>query len=817
MVTDKLAKRVVVRRRDGSRETVLYFYTPSNETRRGNRDNLVREIKAFFENRVGEEVEDISNSSTNFFAVDENGTVYPAINYNGDVAVMYSVPSPDGKYLYVAFDIYDWSGNTRNLIAQYNCTIFKVSVENGTFTCLDPGYAPQNVNDWYSYYMKKSSSDLKPIQIDNQGNVYYLGAKFTCDEWGWCDVDWNTQPVIRKVSPDGTAQSITPDVLSIQSFVVTKTGYIVYTYYDTNSGKAGIKMYDPQTNSTNELTPDDAYSWWSDCFFFVDDLETVIYGYSASYANPGIYFAQRSKKYPGGRYVTMLKTDLFGSSEWNTSPVRVIKADDGNLYGLFEDCKDGNYTLKLYQILPYDGVPKVKIKLGKEDWWTYFANLNYMDVQISKGFAYYVEKESHPAGAYSDRTVIKMVNLNTGELKKFLGDDDWKQRYEIYFWKYSNDVIHFAGFDLATSKMVSGTIDTEKVKQGASEDEFLKINEVTSVVAQGAKIRDLEVLEPKQPEQDPGDNPRATIYVNSENPYSVSIKFNKYMDKESVNQAVKIVDNSTGDELGGMKVWFYKALHIIVDADGENGKYTVPFSYNETYTISIDQSMAKDAYGWYLACDENNPCSKNVTIRPETGWWLGVDEAVAGLTNGKVGKLALPSSEFTRTLFSNATSKDFSLSFAVNMKNWGEIKFVLKGNCTTDWGGTYSYDIFNFDIYDSYSYGNYYGSDGKYNWYDSSDDIGYISNLLYGWRKVELSMDNGTMVLKILDENGNELVNKSFEVGNPYGYTCSDYSLEMTLGYEKGDVFYFDNFVLTHGGTEIVNATFDSEIPDLLK
>ena len=97
-----------------------------------------------------------------------------------------------------------------------------------------------------------------------------------------------------------------------------------------------------------------------------------------------------------------------------------MNGDDGYVYSLFVEnqgywdesagvWKDQN-MVNLYKVLPYQPAPKVSLKVGR-NWWD---ALNNMDMQISKGYVYYSEKENHLAGLYQPRSLIKIRRLSDG-------------------------------------------------------------------------------------------------------------------------------------------------------------------------------------------------------------------------------------------------------------------------------------------------------------------------------------------------------------------------------------------------------------------
>ena len=151
----------------------------------------------------------------NLIGIDENGVAFEALTSTEELNVMYTVLSPDGKTVYIVLDP-EFMHNANQTIGLMNCMMFAVDLESNDYTCLDPGFAPQTMDNEFRQTI--SNSTVKPIQMDDDGNIYYLGRPFTvnentwCDEWdnaGNCvnehsdyniDYNWDIQPVIRKIS-----------------------------------------------------------------------------------------------------------------------------------------------------------------------------------------------------------------------------------------------------------------------------------------------------------------------------------------------------------------------------------------------------------------------------------------------------------------------------------------------------------------------------------------------------------------------------------------------------------------------------------------
>lgn len=572
-------------RQDGRTIPTYVFHTPTTEE-----EAKARQAEAI--QRQGEE-----EVGCNLIAIDENGVASDALESLEELNVMYTVLSKDGKTVYVVLDP-DYIHNATNTIGTTNCMMFAVDLQTNEYTCLDPGFAPQKMDD--SYRQTISSSTTKPLQMDDDGNIYYLGRTFTvhshtdewCEEWdeyGNCvewqqgdthydhiEYDWNTQPVIRKISvkkdPDGNPSyedghllyedpvELTPDNDYISSFLVSKDGILVYTFENWEAGDYGIKMY--ADGATNELTGETA-GWWGQMFYLIGDGGTVIYGSAGdAWGNEGIKFAQKHPVVPRSRKIVQLNTSLFTSRNNSPTPSRIMMGDDGYIYGLFYE-ETGYWDellstyvdralINLFRILPYKQTPIVSIEVTGH-WWDAMRGF---DVQISTGYAYYVQTDKHSQGLYSDRDVIKITRLTTGDTTTLLDTSHtedpytiWDDRYTLYSWKLVGNTIHFSGFDNNASKVITGEIDVIKVRQGKDSTEYLTIAEAASALGESAAIRDMEVLEPEQVYDPVGAPVINKIYTDPENLYSASIDFSKYMDRSDVNSKVSITNVATDEAI----------------------------------------------------------------------------------------------------------------------------------------------------------------------------------------------------------------------------------------------------------------------------
>jgi len=727
-VADSSARQSVARK-DGKAIPTYVFRKPTTEA-----EAKARQAQGGSGNT---QRQDEGEVGCNLIGIDESGVASDAVESLEELNVMYTVLSKDGKRVYVILDPDD-AHNAQKTIGSTNCMMFSVNLEDDSYTCLDQGFAPQKMDNEFRQTI--SSSATKPLQMDDDGNIYYLGRPFTangetwCDEWDnqgncvsehvdyWIDYRWDVQPVIRKIAvkkdEDGTLLynedghllyedpvELTPDNDYISSFLVSKDGILVYTFANWETGDGGIKMY--VDGSTNALTGDDTSGWWGDMFYVIADGGTVIYGSGSSgWGSGGIKFAQKHPVVAGARVVCQLDTSLFTARNNSPTPNRIIMGDDGYIYGLFNE--DAGYhdassdtwvqqaRINLFRVLPYKQTPIVSFEVTG-NWWDAMRGF---DVQISKGYAYYVRTDKHPQNLYSARDVIKITKLTTGDTTTLLNTSSesggyaiWDDRYQLYSWKLVGSIIHFSGFDNNATQVVTGEIDITKLRQGkpaTGTDGYLTITAAASALGESASIKDMEVLSPPVVYDTVGAPVITKIYTDPENRYSLSIDFSKYMNRGDVNSKTTIQAGATDEDIAFfMKVWSYKVLHMIVDTDSTNAA-TDPLAANTQYVVAVDGTAFDHANDWQLDMADSPNLSKTFTTVPDQGWYqstaialedVTVDDDTIDFSDGAVGK------------YVRAEDTDTALDF-----------YRLLGTKDSDTGAWTGTDVTNFKLEMSVQY-----------------------------------------------------------------------------------------------------------------
>ncbi|WP_318469333.1 hypothetical protein [Photobacterium leiognathi] len=628
---------------------------------------------------------DDNTAKTNLFAVNEQGDITPLVNLPGTAKFDYTVSSPDGKYLYAlaGINLYDNSNDNYDLLTNTNCSIFKIDTETSDWSCLIENVIAETPS---GYWGEVNDGRLKPLQIDQAGNVYFLSRSFEVlgdDNYKYINYDYAINQVLVKVTSDGVSKTITKDNETISSFLVTKGNSLVY-----RSDKLNMI---PDLNAENLSTVELNSESWSDGWYTVDDYQTVIY--SPNYYNETIGFAQPSKELAGAISKREINAYKFDSGLLNN----IILGDDGYIYGVYssnESDDDGNWKeyVKLQRILPYSPYVIESVKIPEDSWWNY-----NQEMQVAKGYVYFIEEQKHDG--YGKRDIIGATHLTNGT-KITLLDGEWTdERYDIETWKLSGDYIYFTGLDQSSSTMVSGKVDVVKLNQGKDESEYLTIKETASVSGDSLTILDMEVLRPVEPSNS-GGYPRITEFVSSiEDIYSSTIKFNKWMDKESVSEGLSVTD-SDENTVNTMVVWFNRIAHLLYDTSGNLETKSEPLKLGTNYKATISKDV-KDVDGVSLDHEQPDDATRTFEwkVRPESGIILSKEKYTSSLLENNNSVLRVFNGQFNIDLIKSSNYLDHTIEFTTKLSN----DFYFKVNSNEVVVHDYWSSILRFIDYDFYT------------------------------------------------------------------------------------------------------------------
>jgi hypothetical protein len=673
--------------------------------------------------------------------------------------------------LYVVLAHYEPNDTTEyhKFFTKTNCTFYEVDlIDDTNYRCVAEGIFVQSYD---SEYAKVVGNNAKPVQFDSFGNVYFLGTAFEIldlglDEnnepelwWKWVGGEWAPRLYKHEISTE-TTTVINQVAGTISNFIVLSNGDIAALGAHTGNTFEMIKT----DLSRIDLTYDDD----SGVNFFVsDNNDTVLF--SSQFKSAGLRFVT-----PAGTGIqkTTLDLSLFakvkGGGYFDPTPRRIILADDGNVYGIFEgdtryQDSNGNWIgqnkLDVYQVLPYDPALKATINMGDSVWWEYLENTPF---HVSQGYLFYsnaslaltIDNVDH--GTYDSITIVDLQSLESKTILVPLTTTDPK--YKIFNWRLSGTKLYFAALDQSPNNMnVLGIIDTKALKTAGfdgAESDYLTIQETASAIGAVAEVSDITVIQSTLPEDDPGGTSKAEYFVNGDNLHSVSIRFTKYMDQDSVLAGLSLKNDDTATQIDYIPLWVHKSLHLVPDIGSLTDDVGASLENNTKYSLTLAPTVI-DVYG--TAIDNTTLSSGSVLTFPSRGWYSGsTDTTDINLSSETIAKYAGTGSDTYTLLFYKLASNlpaNFSLEFSAKNKGWTQVGVSI--NETT--GNTSSSGHGTGQILDQYV--------------DSTDVwAGYVSNT---GALTEIDPNNDAVNTDIVTANYDWMRYKITVIGSNYTYSSS--------------------------------------------
>jgi hypothetical protein len=538
--------------------------------------------------------------------------------------VNYTVPSPDGRYLYVIMKNGAYVKEDVPLESRVweDCYLFKVDVATNEWSCLPAvGFANRDGPDYSGFG--------QAVQFDGRGNAYVTGCvpppppengTYASEGYYSCGsrIDEDKNLDVYRETEDGSLESLNVfqnDEL-LNKVHITKSGDVVYKTYKEGSEEIIRFWRNTEDGGRELLISSNSYDP-----HHVDDSDTIYRLVHTGYFDlPVPVFMKPSS---GGELT--LNRFLLGPQpgELSNGAYRghLITADDGRLFLFTRDyfgdqVPDEDDGRQLWQLLPRTKMVSADIELNDA---RLIANLF---VRVS-------EKETGNHG------VIDRINIMSldGTSKQFLFDvtsdeisaDPNLPFYDIYNLVFDGRMAYFSALDLSRSVSVVGAIDFDACNAVADDkkielmDNYLEITDVGSTRAASSRLRDVKNLNAPAA-GDGGVSPIVqSIDFHSDNPYSVSITFSKPMDQESVEEHLTLMGDG-GAPVPYMPLWLSNRLHLLIDRNNfdnpplENGlPDNVPLQSGQTYTIQINQG-ASDRAGNPLANTDRQDLRATVTI-----------------------------------------------------------------------------------------------------------------------------------------------------------------------------------------------------------
>lgn len=547
-----------------------------------------------------------NGSGTNLFAIDEDGNTRLAIDSDYPIEVLYTAISPDAETAYVAIQIEN--EDMRQLTLETGCAFFEVDLTNDEASCVAEGLNLQNLERTV-----ETRTDLRGnIQFDDDGNVYFLAESFTVegDQPHDLHLDWNEFILYRYDGSDVVAMSNDAD--NITRYAVMPTGELVV--FSENEITHTSELILIQGDQRVQLAGDGRVD-----FFTTDTYRSVMH---VSEGEFGVNITRPASG--GGTHRTVLDTEFIDRrASLYGVPAEVMLGDDGNVYGVF----DGGRSVEgqdsfgdVYQLMPFSEVPVARIELGREGW---RSQARRTPLLMSRGYLFYRERHDDfvfDGASFGSYDSIVILNMNTNKERRLLvpeTPDDG--RFTLHSWQLSGGTLHFSALDNSSNSTVMGKIDIAAMNQAGSDfpaSDFMSLQETATALGAATEVRQITVIEPLRPEGDIGGQPNVNFITNRDNLNSVSMEFTKYMQEETVQDAISFIDKGTGDNVPYLPVWGYRSLHLVPDLNGLGGGASKPLAPDTEYELSVT-TAALDDFDWELTADSKI----SFLTRPGIGWY----------------------------------------------------------------------------------------------------------------------------------------------------------------------------------------------------
>ena len=503
---------------------------------------------------------------------------------------------PAGKYLYVALDPHKSIKVMQDEPNIPNCAFIKVEVATNAKTCVKTGVYLSEIDN---VYRKLMGGKVKPVQFDNDGNLYFSGIAFTLSDGQIVDQDDGMVKIFR-YTVDGTAgDPITNDLEKITGFKVMGTGELIYKAVNQLNGIESMYMVNADNSVINVQGN-------TVTVFDTDTYKSAFWVGNDENSKPGIHFLRPMTDASGNAITnkTVMNTyrdpfDRDNDGATGEAPRQLIIGDDFKLYAVYYDISNAGTGVQVNRVLPFDGEAMASFTAPSGG-----SDLRFdTSAQVARGYLYYVQSQDNRDGL-GVQDVILAVDLTTRSTKTML----LKGRYEVYAWTVSGNRIYFSGRDMQNNTNIAGEVNTLKMRTGRSGEAIDKWS-VASPLEEAYRVMDIEVITPQQPTLDPGGNFVVSQFNGSADTRdSISIEFSKYANKALVEKNLTLTSSENASEPIPMSmIWFYKALHLIPDTDGWNGGsfgglldsgHSTPLASNAegniSYTVKITSESGPD-------------------------------------------------------------------------------------------------------------------------------------------------------------------------------------------------------------------------------
>ena len=522
-----------------------------------------------------------SSVTKTLITFDQNGNLDYGLITDHNIKIDQVIPI--NKKEAVAIFNFDDHSTWEHMIS-LNCGIIKLTSTSNEVSCLIEGVPPISVEKHFKFDHDIYGNN--PFQKNE--NYLYFRSEFTDDMNVNTSLSCKGSCIYRYEFESNNLTKITSDDLSKQAeeFYITEKNDLIYR----DSKKVN---YIPNSDISKEFIIDTQSEAIGDVNY--GDYQTIFWSEFYNNKQFMIYYRHEDDK----SKFSYIKTPI-------PEIITTIKGEDGLIYA---HTKDG-----LYSLLPFKNDPIIKKPYTVDNTTSaddcyktlvcniYFKVLdnivisNYIDFNLSQ------KPTVLTATRISDNKKIKILFPNNDCSQNCFQIDVGCDSYDCApytKWYLDENLFYIPMYDLKNNKYTIIKIDVDNLDFSKEENQFSIFENIDSYITD-SKIK---IISTNKQKLNSGNN-SATIHHETSDNYSARIVFNNFMNYESVEENVSIIDNNTNQNITFIPVWNKKTLHMVIDTSiSSSSDYTQnELVTGKTYKITLLGS-AKDADGNTLGSD----------------------------------------------------------------------------------------------------------------------------------------------------------------------------------------------------------------------
>ena len=521
-----------------------------------------------------------SSVTKTLITFDQNGNLDYGLITDHNIKIDQVIPI-NKKEAIAVFDFEDHS--TWEHIISLNCGIIKITSNSNEVSCLIDGVPPVSLEKHFKFDQDIYGNN--PFQKNDK--YLYFKSEFTDDMKVNTSLSCKASCIYRYEFSNKTLTRMTSNDPSkgVDEFNITENNDLTYRnskiYYIPNSNISKEFMIDSQSEAIGDMNH--------------GDHKTIFWGESYNISQFMIYYRYEDEKSKFSNIRAPIP-EIFTT----------IKGENGLIYA---HTKDG-----LYSILPFKKEPIIKKPYTVDNttsaddcYKTLICNIyfkvldnivisNYIDFNLSQ------KPTVLTATRISDNKKIKILFPNNDCSQNCFQIDVGCDSYDCApytKWYLDENLFYIPMYDLKNNKYTIIKIDVDNLDFSKEDNQFSFFEKIDSYITD-SKIK---IISTNKQKLNSGNN-SATIHHETSDNYSARIVFNNFMNYESVEENVSIIDNNTNQNITFIPVWNKKTLHMVIDTSiSSSSDYTQnELVTGKTYKITLLGS-AKDADGNTLGSD----------------------------------------------------------------------------------------------------------------------------------------------------------------------------------------------------------------------